>query len=161
MPTELSQKPTEHVRERRWWPVVAPLALIAVAASLISPAGRHQWALSLFRQPTYYTSVSFNKAWSLPNTAARGAPVTFSFNVSNHEGRALTYRYLITEGPAGKGPALGQSTRVVAPGATWTVSTSVRALCARSPCRIQVSLPGHPEIIDFLLTLTAKRAGHG
>jgi hypothetical protein len=150
---------TEDARERRWWPLVAPLALIAIAASLILPAGRHQWALSLFRQSTYYTSLSFNKAWAMPGTAAEGAPVVFSFSVENHEGRAVAYRYLITEGPAGKGLTVGQSTRVVAPDATWTVSTSVRAVCAKWPCRVQVSLPGHPEIIDFLLTL--KRAGHG
>jgi hypothetical protein len=161
MPTQLSQRSTEDARERRWWPVVVPLALIAVAASLILPAGRHQWALSLFRQPTYYTSLSFDKAWALPGTAAKGAPVVFSFSIGNHEGRAVAYRYLITEGPAGKGHAVGQSTRIVPPGATWTVAASVRALCTSSPCRVQVSLPGHPEIIDFLVALTAKRAGHG
>ena len=161
MPTQLSELPTERARERRWWPVVAPLALIAIAVSLILPAGRHQWALSLFRQPTYYTSLSFDRAWALPSTAPSGAPLTFSFSVGNHEGQAVTYRYLISEGPAGKGHTVGQSTKIVAPGATWTVSTTVRAACTGSPCRVQVSLPGHPEMIDFLVTLSAKRARHG
>ena len=161
MSTQLSERPTERDRERRWWPVVVPLALIAIAASLILPAGRHQWALSLFRQPTSYTSLSFGKAWALPTTAVRGAPLTFSFSVGNHEGRAVTYRYLLSEGPASKGHTVGQSTKIVAPGATWTVSTTVRAACTSSPCRVQVSLPGHPEMIDFLVTLTANRAGHG
>lgn len=161
MATQLSQRSTEQARERRWWPVVVPLALIVIVGSMMLPAGRHQWALSLFRQPTYYTSLSFDKAWALPGAATSGAPVTFSFSVGNHEGRAVTYRYRITEGPSGKRITVGQSTRVVAPGATWTVATSVRALCAASPCRVQVSLPGHPETIDFLLTLTAKRAARG
>ena len=161
MSTQLSERPTERPRERRWWPVVAPLAVIAIAASLILPAGRHQWALSLFRQPTYYTSLSFGGAWDLPSTAARGAPLTFSFSVGNHEGQAVTYRYLISEDSAGKGDIVKQSTKIVAPGGTWTVSTTVRAVCTGSPCWVQVSLPGHPEKIDFLVTLTAKRARHG
>ena len=162
MPTHPSETSSARATERRWWPVVAPLAFIAIAASLILPAGRHQWALSLFRQPTYYTSLSFGRAWALPSTAARGAPLTFSFSVGNHEGRAVTYRYLISEGPAGKGQVVvKQSMKIVPPGTTWTLSTTVRAACADSPCRVQVSLPGHPEVIDFLVTLTAKRAEHG
>jgi hypothetical protein len=160
MHTQLSDNSTERPRERRWWPVVAPLALIAIAASLILPAGRHQWALSLFRQPTHYTSLSFDKAWALPSSAAVGAPLTFSFNVSNHEGRAVTYSYRISEAP-GKDQTVGRSTKTVPAGATWTISTSVRAQCTGSPCRVQISLPGHPEVIDFLVTLTTKRAGHG
>jgi hypothetical protein len=161
MPTQIDRTSTEPTVERRWWPVVAPLAIVAIAISLILPAGRHQWALSLFRQPTEYTSLSFNKAWALPRTAVRGSPVSFSFSVANHEGRAVTYRYLVTEGQTDKGQTVGQTTKVVASGATWTVSTSVPVVCGSSPCRVQVSLSGHPEIIDFLLTVTAQRAGHG
>lgn len=161
MPAQLSERSTGRARERRWWPVAAPLAFIAIAASLILPAGRHQWALSLFRQPTYYTSLSFDRAWALPSTAASGAPLAFSFSVRNHEGRMVTYRYVISEGPAGRGHTVAQSMKVVALGATWTVSTSVRAVCTGSPCRVQISLPGHPEMIDFLVTLTARRAKHG
>jgi len=141
--------------------VLAPLAFMAIAVSLILPAGRHQWALSLFRQPTYYTSLSFDRAWALPDAATRGAHLTFSFSVGNHEGRPVTYRYLISEGPAGQRHTVGQSTKTVAPGAIWSVSTTVRAACTGTPCRVQVALPGHPEIIDFLVTLTDRRAGSG
>ncbi len=144
-------------RRRRWWPVVAPIALIAVAASLLTPAGRHQWALSLFRQPTYYTALSFNRAWALPATAAWDAPLSISFSVSNHEGRTVTYRYVLSETPVGEpgtATTLKRSARVVPAGATWTVSTSVRPTCASSSCRVEVSLPGYPETIDFLVNLT-------
>jgi hypothetical protein len=161
MPTQPNRRSAERAKERRWWPVVAPLAFIAIGASLILPAGRHQWALSLFRQPTYYTSLSFERSWALPSAAKRGAPLAFSFSIGNHEGRAVVYRYLISEGPVGKGDSVGQSMKVVAPGATWTVSTTVRATCTTPRCRVQVSLPGHPEIIDFLITMTGKRAIRG
>jgi hypothetical protein len=144
-------------RRRRWWPFVAPIALIAVGVSLLTPAGRHQWALSLFRQPTDYTALSFNKAWALPATAAWDAPLSVSFSVSNHEGRTIRYRYLLSETPGGESrtaTTLKQSARVVPAGATWTVSTSVRPTCASSSCRVEVSLPGYPETIDFLVNLT-------
>jgi hypothetical protein len=163
MPIQPNEMSTERATERRWWPVAVPLALLAIAASLILPAGRHQWALSLFRQPTYYTSLSFDTPWALPSSAYMGAPLTFSFSVGNHEGRAITYRYLISEGPAaaGQGHAVAQSTKIVAPGATWSVSTRVRAACTSWPCRVEVSLPGHPEIIDFLVTLKGQAASNG
>lgn len=151
----------EPTRKRRWWAVVAALVLVAIGVSLALPAGRHQWAISLFRQPTYYTSLSFDKAGALPSTAAIGAPVRFSFSVGNHEGRAVSYRYVISEAPAAKGHSVEQATKVVPRGTTWTVSLAVPLKCSSSPCRVQVSLPGHPETIDFLVTLTAKRAGHG
>jgi hypothetical protein len=144
-------------RRRRWWPFAAPIALIALGASLVTPAGRHQWALSLFRQPTDYTALAFNKAWTLPATAAWDAPLSISFSVSNHEGRTIRYRYLLSEAPAADSrtaTTLRQSARVVPAGATWTVSTSVRPTCASSSCRVEVSLPGYPETIDFLVNLT-------
>jgi hypothetical protein len=147
----------QQARHRRWWPFVAPIVLVAVAVSLLTPAGRHQWALSLFRQPTYYTALSFNKAWALPATAAWDAPLSVSFSVANHEGRAVRYRYVLTEtagGGSGRPTTLKQSAKLVPAGSTWTVSTSVRPTCASSTCRVEVSLPGHPETIDFLLDLT-------
>lgn len=147
----------QRARQRRWWPFVAPIVMIAVVVSVLTPAGRHQWALSLFRQPTYYTALSFNKAWALPATAAWDAPLHVSFSVANHEGRAVRYRYVLTEkadGGSGTATTLKQSARLVPDGGTWTVSASVRPTCASSTCRVEVSLPGHPETIDFLLNLT-------
>jgi hypothetical protein len=154
--------PTDHPRERRWWIFVAPVVLIAVGISLLLPAGRHQWALSLFRQPTNYTALSFDRAWALPSRAAKNAPLSISFDIANHEGRAVRYRYVVSEtsaGEAGTYQALGESARTVASGGTWSVSTSIRLSCTRSPCRVEVALPGHPETIDFLLTVTARKRG--
>ncbi len=119
------------------------------------PAARHQWALSLFRQPTYYTALSFNQAWALPTAVVPGRPVTVSFSVGNHQGRAIRYRYVLTEQWGGNSQVLAESASMVGAGATWTVSTPIRPSCASSPCRIEVALPGHPEIIDFIVTLKA------
>jgi hypothetical protein len=145
---------------RPWWPTLTILAVLAVGASLLFPAGRHQWALSLLRQPTRYTVLSFNQASALPATAVKNEPVTVSFTVGNNEGRVVGYRYVLSASSGGRSHILGASTRTVAPGATWTVSTVVRPTCDASPCRIEVWLPGHPETIDFLVTLKAPRGKH-
>jgi len=138
---------------RRWWPALTAVAVMVVAVSLALPAGRHQWALSLFRQPARYTALSFNQAQDLPATAIKGEAVKFSFSVGNNEGHSVGYRYVLSASWGDRSRILGESAKTVAAGATWAVSTVVRPACDSSPCRIEVTLPGHPEKIDFLITL--------
>jgi hypothetical protein len=140
----------------RWWVIVTLLAALAVAASLLFPTARHQWAVSLFRQPTYYTVLSFNQPQALPATAVIDQPIRISFTIGNHEGHLVGYRYVISASNGGIHHVLGQAKRTIGAGARWTVTRVVRPDCHRSPCRIAVSLPGHPEQIDFLVTMVAK-----
>jgi len=143
---------------RRWWPTMTAVAALAVGASLLSPAGRHQWALSLIRQPTPYTVLFFDKPAALPTTAAIGKPITASFTVANHEGRRMDFRYVLSASSGRSSRILAESTRSIPAGANWTVTRTFRPKCAISPCRIEVSLPGHPEKIDFLVSLETHRA---
>jgi hypothetical protein len=138
---------------KRWWPLVVPVVVVAVGASLLFPAGRHQWALSLFRQPTRYTTLSFNEAWALPATAVRGEPIAISFTVSNQEGHTVYYRYSLAQNDGKTSRTLDSSARRIAPGANWLVRTVIKPTCADSPCQIKVTLPGYPQTIDFLLTM--------
>jgi hypothetical protein len=135
-----------------------PLALLAIIASLLLPAGRHQWALALIRQPTLYTVLSFNDASALPVTAVRGRPMTLLFSVGNHEGKVVTYRYVVSQESGGESKALAEASRAVSANTTWSVSTQVIPSCASSPCRLTVSLPGHPEVIDLLVTIIDRPA---
>lgn len=144
---------------RRRWPIVALIVAMVVGISLLFPAGRHQWAISLFRQPTHYTALFFNKVSALPTTTARNETMTVSFTIGNHEGQAVHYRYVLTDSYGKQSQTLGQSTKTVASGATWTVWRVVRPKCAVSPCRIEVSLPGHPETIDFRVVLVVRPGG--
>jgi hypothetical protein len=149
---------TDELAARRWWPTLVPLALLAIAVSLLVPAGRHQWALALIRQPTLYTALWFNNASALPVSAVRGRPMTLSFSVANHEGKVVTYRYVVRQEVGGKSQVLAQASRAVNANTTWSVSAQVSPSCRSSPCRLAVSLPGHPETIDLLLTITARPA---
>src|SRR5438552_2296376 len=131
-------------RPLRWHAVIVALA-IAIVVSLLSPSGRHQWALSLIRQPTSYTALFFNRAWALPAVAVSRQPIEVSFTVINHEGRAIDYRYVLEVSSGGRPRILKESSRIVAIDRKWTVSVVVHPVCTASPCRIEVSLPGHPE----------------
>jgi hypothetical protein len=149
----MGERLTSQLVARRWWPALVPAALLAIAVSLLVPAGRHQWALALIRQPTPYTALSFNEASALPTAAVSGRPMTVSFTVANHEGNVVTYRYVVSQEADGKSQVIATASRAVNANRTWTVSAQVRPTCKSSPCRLTVSLPGHPETIDLLLTM--------
>jgi hypothetical protein len=141
---------------RRWWPVLVPVVLLTIAASICLPSGRHQWALSLVRQPTPYTTLAFDHPADLPATAVVNRPIGVSFSISNREGRALTYEYVLTQNSSRAVTVLRRSARTVAVNGSWNIMTTIRPSCSSSPCRIQVSLPGHPEKIDFLVSLRSS-----
>ena len=144
-------------RSQHRWPTVVAVTAVLIAISLLLPGGRHQWAVSLFRQPTRYTVLAFSDPANLPNRAGLGKSLTVAFTISNYEGRAVTYSYVLSEDSRGAHEVLGASARSVAAGRTAAVVTTVRPSCRTSPCRIEVSLPGHPETIDFLVSLVTQR----
>ncbi|MFZ0228915.1 MAG: hypothetical protein WAL41_18685 [Mycobacterium sp.] len=137
--------------------MVVAVTAVLVAISLLLPGGRHQWAVSLFRQPTRYTVLAFSDPANLPDRARLGESLSVAFTISNYEGRTVTYRYVLSEDNGGAHKVLGASARSVAGGRTAAVVTTVRPSCRTSPCRIEVSLPGHPQTIDFLVSLVTQR----
>jgi hypothetical protein len=147
-------------RPSRWWPIGCAGAALVIAVSLLIPAGRHQWALSIIRQPTRYTALSFRYAWLIPKSGTSGAPFDLFFTVTNQEGRAVRYTYIIRQTDQVTTETLSQGGQTVQAGASWLVDTKVRPSCGISPCRVEVVLPGHAETIDFLIDLTAPTAKH-
>jgi hypothetical protein len=135
--------------------VLGPIAAIALAVSLVLPASRHQWQLSVFLQPARYTALSFKDASELPSTAISGSRIPVSFTIGNQEGRTLTYKYVVSESdPANFSQTMATAARTLGPGHTWTVALDVKATCSLvPPCRIDVAVAGHPEHIDLLVTL--------
>jgi hypothetical protein len=143
----------------RWPPAIAATAAILLGVSVLVPAGRHQWELSLFRQPARYTALGFKYAWLLPSTSTVRARIPVFFTISNEEGRTVRYRYELRQvDPLGNSQTLSTGTSVVASGASGTVDTSARPYCSLSPCSVEVVLPGYPETIDFLVVLKAAPA---
>jgi len=148
-----------HLSERRpprwrWWfsGAVIALAIIAVTSTL-SPYVRHQWALSLGRQPTSYTELAFTRASALPTTAVRQKKLQISFTITNDEEKPIDYRYVLSSGSGTQLKSLSSSSNTVNPGAVWRVNKLITPECQHITCRIQVSLPLQHENIDLLLTL--------
>lgn len=137
----------------RWWGSGALLTTAIIVGSLFSPYFRHQWALSVGRQSTAYTALSFNNAAKLPATAVRGKAIHVSFTITNETSDPVSYRYVIAAGSGSLLTSVDAATRTVAPGASWAIERFVEPTCPQNTCRIQVSLPQEHEHIDLLLTL--------
>jgi hypothetical protein len=143
------------VRRHRW-PFVLVALVVLIGLTLVSPAGRHQWALSFSRQPTPYTALSFQDAASLPHNVKSGTPVHLTFTVANHEGHSVDYPLVLSSANVsnnGTMKALHHSSLTIPSGGQRTVSVAVRPVCTHRACEVQVSLPGHPEKIDVILNL--------
>jgi O-antigen/teichoic acid export membrane protein len=138
----------------RRWPLVAAAVVVLIGISFATPAGRHQWAVSFIRQPTPYTVLSFENAGHLPTTLSSGGHLELTFAVTNHEGRDVRYRYLVTSASSGQIPVVLQRSILAVPeGVRQTESVSVVPTCQGSPCRVQVSLPGPAESIEVQVEL--------
>ncbi len=148
-------------RSRPWWPFVLVAVVVLVGTSLIFPAGRHQWAVSIIRPPTHYPALSFADAGHLPSTIAAGSPVTVSFSVANHEGKLVRYPYVVTSANVGStttATVLERASVTVPSGGQRTTSLAVTPVCTSSSCRITVSLPSHSESIDMLVHVNRPEA---
>jgi hypothetical protein len=143
-------------RRRRRWPLLLAVLAVLMGLTLVSPSGRHQWAVSLIRQPTPYTTLSFQDAAGLPHNVESGAPVHLTFTVANHEGRLTDYPVVLSSANAdgaGAATALLRTTVTIPSGGQRTMSVSVRPACKTSACELQVSLPGQAETIDVVLAM--------
>jgi len=136
---------------------VTAAVAIFLAVSVLTPAGRHQWAVSIFRQPAHYTTLSFRNAAGLPHDVNAGARVRLSFTLANHEGRRMDYPYVVSSTanpPNGQIPNVLRRAELTVPaGGQRTETLTVKPRCSTSACRVRVSLPGHPETIDALLNV--------
>jgi hypothetical protein len=160
---EFHEVPREPPRWELWFAGTTLVAGILLASILLLPSMRHQLALSVTRENTPYTQLAFTDAAALPTTAVAGKAVKVSFVVTNNEGKPMQYQYVVASGGGAKLETLTSSSNTVAAGATWNVNTTVVPKCAATAtvCRVQVSLPGQGESIDFMLaeprvTKTAK-----
>jgi hypothetical protein len=144
-------------RSRRWWPFGTLVVVAVLAVSLALPFGRHQWAESLVRQPSPYTTLAFASPATLPTTLVDGQKVIFVFTVGNQESRNLVYRYLVQSSPSqvrAFGGSFAGGSVAVSEGQSRSVRVAADPHCAGSPCRISVDLVNQDEAIDFNIQVT-------
>lgn len=144
-----------HYERPRWdlWLLgTGLLAIVIAVTSYLSPWVRHEWTLSVQRQPTHTTELGFTNAAALPTTGVRGEAVPVSFIITNDEGRQVSYRYVVASGSGTKLTTLNSGTIELAPNASYSTAVVVVPQCAAAFCRVQVSLPEQKgESIDFIL----------
>jgi len=140
-----------------WWLWgVGAVTVLLVLATLVSPRVRHEWALSLGRQPTPSTQLGFSDAAALPATAVRGKAIPISFAITNDEGKEMSYQYVVASGSGTTLSSLKAASKTVAAGASWDVNLTVVPKCAATSCHIQVTLPRQNESIDFRFTYQSQ-----
>jgi hypothetical protein len=133
--------------------IAAAVALTGLTAfAWESPAVRKQITESVARQPTPYTELYFTDHTNLPAFLSTASTNEFAFTIGNHEGKALSYPYVVTA-------TSSQGTTKVASGKVQVVSgrlvsTSVSFLAAAPATQyvITVQLSGRPEMIHFAAT---------
>lgn len=149
--TQIDEIPREPPRWGWWLGAAGFVAVILVVGSMLSPYVRHQLSLSVFRQNSPYTQFGFTDAPSLPTTAVPGKKIQISFFVTNDEGKAMQYQYVVASGSSAKLATLTSSSNTVAAGETWNVNVGVVPKCSANTCQVQISLPQQAETIDFKL----------
>lgn len=128
------------------------------------PFGRHQWAESLIRQPSSYSTLAFADPAGLPTGVVSGETITFTFTVGNNESHNLVYRYLLASSPSkvtAFGGSFGGGSVAVPKNGSRRVRVSADPKCAGSPCRISVDLVNPVEVVDFNVQVTGLAATPG
>jgi hypothetical protein len=135
-----------------------------VVVSVVLPVGRHQWAESLIRQPTPYSTLAFADPTGLPKSIVSGEPVEFTFTIGNEEVRDQVYHYVAKSTPTkitAYGGYFAVGSVAVPVGGSRRVTVSADPECTASPCTLSVILTGHAESIDFNVRLIGTGSAAG
>jgi hypothetical protein len=138
------------------------LVLVAIAAVLAvvgltafawrSPAVRRQISLSVTRQPTPFTELSFMDHTNLPAFLSTSYTNEFAFTIGNHEGKAVSYPYVVTAKSSHGTTALATGTVNVDSGRSVRVPVSFLAPEPATQYVITVQLSGRPQLLHFAAT---------
>ena len=152
---ELMRAPRPSWRDPR---LLALVPLVLIGASVATPQGRHQWMLSLTRQPDRTTTLAFSDPATLPSAVTAQGTLPLRFTIANAEGREVRYRYTVRRVQGATVEVLSTGSRQVADRATAAVATVVRPSCAAA-CRIEIVLEGRVQ--HLALRLAGPTAGTG
>ena len=136
---------------------VAALLAAGLLFAQTGPGGSALGQLGLTGEPERFTELAFADAGSLPQGVARpGNRLTFSFTVTNSEGRPKDYRWSARERTPDAFPSV-VGTLSLAAGATEEVAVKLPAACPGARSRIEVRVDDLPEPIGFWVTCPAGR----
>jgi hypothetical protein len=131
--------------------LVAGAFLLLAIGLMQSPPGKSLLRSAGLRSgPERYTALAFAKPADLPGQLrAHGVSLRIPFSLRNEEGRAMVYRWAVSEvGARGRRQIAAGSTALGAGESLW-VRPGGRVGCAGSRTRIEVLLTGRAESIGF------------
>lgn len=146
---------SRHLLSRQY--VIAKLVVFLVLfgglSGLVIIIGRptlvNAWILATTRKPDHYTTLSFNNTGHLPLYAPAQAPQRVTFHLTNHEGVATTYRYVVLANIDTFNSVLDQGTIVLQDkaGADKTITFTIPTV--NIAAQITIQLIGRAEYITF------------
>ncbi len=129
---------------------LAVLLLLVVAIVAAFPRQiKHQWELSVVRQPTPYTQLYFTAPASIPRVLAVGQQNTFDFTIENDEGRASRYTYVVTLEDSRARQQVSKETVMVNSGERVTRAVTVDPTDKASRYLVSVTIPTLNQSIQF------------
>lgn len=131
------------------WALVFVLMAVEITALVRIPAVAHAATLATTHQPEPLTELYFNNHEHLPKQLAAGSTTGFSFHITNHEAKAVTYQYRVVSQAATGTITLGSGSVTLNDGQGADKTVQFVAPAANQPAEIEVVLIGRSEHIDF------------
>jgi Protein of unknown function (DUF1616) len=129
--------------------LVVLLLLVAAIGAAFPRQIKHQWELSVVRQPTPYTQLYFTAPASIPSVLAAGQQNTFDFTIENDEGRAYRYTYVVTLEDSRARQQVSKETVMVNSGERVTRAVTVVPTDKESRYLVSVVIPTLNQSIHF------------
>lgn len=127
------------------------------AALMHTPAVATQLASwKLVPTPERYTELAFDQHLALPSVVPTTKPVAFGFRVTNHEGGAKAYSYVVAwQAPGSSARTVATGSVTLADGASQSVSESFVLPKGVSMAEVTVTLPEQQESVHFWMGLAS------
>ncbi|HUD11229.1 MAG TPA: hypothetical protein VMS08_02360 [Candidatus Saccharimonadia bacterium] len=113
------------------------------------PAIRQTVVLATTVKPDPVTELYFNDYQNLPNQLALKQPFSFSFHISNHMARTISYRYTVADVTASQTTQVTNGEVTVRDGGGVNETVHFALPQANEPSQIIVSLQNPVQHIDF------------
>jgi hypothetical protein len=125
------------------------IALAGILAIVFPTQFKHQFAISVTRQPTPYTQLFFANSTTLPRELSLNRPNDVKFTVVNNEGRAATYHYTVTMAVGNQAKIAGQGSFALGDNQSITQTAVIKPSSRRSQYLVKITLDGTGSFIQF------------
>jgi FlaG/FlaF family flagellin (archaellin) len=128
--------------------IIAVIALVFNVA-ISTPSGARALVSATTVRPDPHTDFSFNDSAHLPTTMATASSAVVSFHLANHEGRSMTYQYIVLQHATSGDIPITAGTVTLADGGSADETAHITQTLTRQTSRIVVLLADPSKSISF------------